>query len=900
MTTYTPAIDVSHDQTQLPNQSFSPWLRGQTTLFISQISAVLGFVLFLASLVYYVSHASDKSEWLKPLTVKLIVDYVHVVFMAVFILVLIQVLDDNERGSYRVKLVYERVFNKKHEDDRGDFERRLKASKEQLKKFKRLFLLFWIGMLFLYVFFACQHSYELATSEPEGKSVQSGDISFSTTNKSHDGREEHFRVDVSFSTTDKAKTLTSESNPPKPKPLVGFWEVGKQLAFPFIVFSFNNLTLLFIFWCFLVLHLPADEMEKDYRKFRNGSALIVLGLTLLFFLLAYIKGSGYTPDEWKDFIAVFDALSGVLNAIVLALLISRLDSKLIGLPSWLISILYSYAAVQPLFMVFELSQSKVLEKIATSVLIFVFVSKIYFFLIIIYALQTGKMLNYLVCFPILRDRAKECQQADKYDPENPGMNPAAVSDWLRSDRPLWISMWIGLAAICYFFISLVGSIIPDITSGDGSMRDVIFNLVSLILRPPNVVIVVIDCAQLVAVLVMIRVLSLVLKENGYGLPRARATAQRIFSTAQHIFNENLRYRYSKRKGKRQLKKFKRYFLYFWCATFILYVVLLLDHKGIIIHSNENGSIAFMVEILLYPFLEFSFATLNLLFIFWCFVVLRSPAFNKRTDKRQKLLVNYSGFVVALLIAGFPLLLFRIGSPKLLEESDMRSYATVFDGVTGTLSAVVLALLIARMDSKFFGLSPWLIGMLFAYAAIQPLFVAFALNVAVLKMVQTSVLTTALGLKICFFLIVAHSLQSGKVLNYLVCFPFLKERVDSIFENQFEIRLARAENNSFTFSILKKNELHYSTAIRLQSKEACDKFVRYLREQMKERKAYLPPPKGTKADFPPREEAGTHWVELRSDNGKVICESSPLKSEEEAHDLIAESMDKIPYCKYNRT
>jgi hypothetical protein len=256
-------------------------------------------------------------------------------------------------------------------------------------------------------------------------------------------------------------------------------------------------------------------------------------------------------------------------------------------------------------------------------------------------------------------------------------------------------------------------------------------------------------------------------------------------------------------------------------------------------------------------------------------------------------------VIALLIAVFPLLLFILGAPKLLD-SNMRGYATVFHGVTGTLSAVVLALLIARMDSKLFHLPLWSIGMLFAYASIQPLFVAFALNANVLNMVQTSVLTAAFGLKICFFLIIGRSLQNGSALNYLVCFPFLRERVDSIFENQYEIRLAKDENK-FTFSIFKKNELYYSTGIRFETRKEGDEFVHYLRKQMQQRDAYLPPPKGKDTDLPSLEESGTYWVELRSDAParKLLCESIPLKSEEEAQDLIAESMDRIPYCKYNR-
>src|SRR5947207_13236381 len=105
MISHAHAIDLSQAQPPLPNLHFSSWLRGQTTLFISQIVAVLGIVLFIAEEVYYVSHGLEHGKLLDPMTAKLIVDYAHIVFIAVFILVLIKVLDDNERGSYRVELV---------------------------------------------------------------------------------------------------------------------------------------------------------------------------------------------------------------------------------------------------------------------------------------------------------------------------------------------------------------------------------------------------------------------------------------------------------------------------------------------------------------------------------------------------------------------------------------------------------------------------------------------------------------------------------------------------------------------------------------------------------------------------------------------------------------------------
>ena len=241
----------------------------------------------------------------------------------------------------------------------------------------------------------------------------------------------------------------------------------------------------------------------------------------------------------------------------------------------------------------------------------------------------------------------------------------------------------------------------------------------------------------------------------------------------------------------------------------------------------------------------------------------------------------------------------VGGP-FLTDNHMQEYATVFEGITGTLSAIGLALLIARLDSKLVRLQPWCIGILFAYASIQPLFVAFALNMNVLKMVQTSVLTAAFGLKICFFLIMVHTVQSGKVLNYLVCFPFLEERVDSVFENQFEIRLSKVEGHSFTVSIFRKNELCYSIEKRLTSRKRCDRFVRYLRRRMENRNAYSPSLNNLHVNSQSHHQLGTYWVELRSSKGRLLCESIPFRSEEEAHDLITESINKVPYCKYSRT
>jgi hypothetical protein len=968
MTTHSAPVDLSQDQPPLPNQHFSSWLRGQTTLFVGQIVAILTFVLFVAEEIYYISHAGEKGELLEPLTIKLIIDIAHIVFLVVFVLVVIKFLDDNDRGSHRVGLVFHRVFKEKIDKDR------LEKSQEQLKRFKFRFLWFWIGMLALYVCFACQHGNRRATCESSAKPVSHANVVFSTVTTNSEGKHETFKTETDYERSEPGARCNEASSL---EPLTGS-EVRKHLMFPFVVFVLNNFTLFILFLCFLVVYIPEAEMKR-YRWHWVGALAVVVVLTAAFPVLAKLfANDGFTRAEWDAYSAIFDSLSGVANAIVLALLIARLDSKLVGLPSWLISILYSYAAAQPLFVVFELNQTEVFEKITTAVLIFVFVAKIYFFLIVTYAMQTGKLLNYLCCFPILHERVEQVSEDD------PKSDAKSTGGLLSHNFLLTVSGVIGLLAIVLFVGLLIWCVLdqpgpmlfgaddfkdlprlasklrdeinplsrhlrdqfspetqrqlelynynsqpsPLLTNGlveglnraikDPTLYDerafaqlsLTKEINTLIEQKPHGNALVahnrllleaaytneiastnkeknltwsrfLDGVQLLVILCIIVVLCRVLKKNDYGDKRTRAIME-------EVFKDHFKIKDTPEDGKEQLRKFKRYFLYFWCAMFVLYVIFLLKHSQVYFWLSDVDPTQSKIRILLYPFLEFSFSSLNSLFIFWCFVLLRSPAFDERVAIRQRLLINYSTFVTALLVAAFPLLLFVVGGLA-LSGSSLRDYATIFDGVAGTLSAIVWALLIARMNSKLFTLSAWPIAILFTYAAIQPLFVVFPLNDVVLENVQTVVLITALMLKVCFFLIIVHTLQSGKALNYVVCFPFLKERVESILENQFEIRLARAEGK-FTFSILKKNQLRYSTTVRCETRQECDDLVHYLRIRM-----------GISFAYTKGEEAGTYWVKVRSAGPRLLlCESIPLRSEKEAHDLIEESVEKIPYCKYNRT
>jgi hypothetical protein len=289
----------------------------------------------------------------------------------------------------------------------------------------------------------------------------------------------------------------------------------------------------------------------------------------------------------------------------------------------------------------------------------------------------------------------------------------------------------------------------------------------------------------------------------------------------------------------------------------------------------------------YPVSVFALNNVSLWFAFLCFTVLYLPSPDKKTQNKQRRLVYFSGLLILLLTLSLPLLL-SMGSNVSITATSLTSYFTVFDAMSGILNAIVLALLIARLDSKLIGLPSWLIGLLYCYSAVQPLFAVFEQPAAVFQSIQSFVLISVFVFKVYFFLIIMFTLQTGRMLNYLFCFPFLNRRVDSIFENQFEIKTEREHGHGYRFSIMKDNSLVYSSDHTSDTQDECDTQVEEVREAMKERQSYR-----SKA------QSGTHWVEIRT-NHSVRCHSIGLRSEMEVEDLIVESIEKIPYCKYSRT
>jgi len=1004
--------------------------------------ALLGAVYLIVALVYYVSGLHVPVGIITPKTVGTVIIYSHLLFLTVFIIWLIRVLDDNDHGRYRASRVYERLVEKMPDGDslsEQDHNRFADACSEQVGTFKLWFLGFWCAMLLLYVFFAAKSKYDEFYPSPGQDSAVAQRLNHRLQEsiageftpkeaealteagflKPGDARHVLFSpflsltsgefyppngpdsavvpdlkrrlqevIPAKFSQEEKAE-LSEAGRPLKPE------ELWQPLIFPFFTFMANNVSLFFIFGCFVALYLPAGhetgkqrsgnltitaedlivEARAHHQRQKNlclGFGGLLLLFTLAFPAILYFKNLTLTTNNWNEYVAVFDALSGTLNAVVVALMIARLDSKLIGLPPWLISILYFYSGIQPLFVVFDQSVD-VFGTVRTAVLIVVFIFKVYFFLIILYSLQNGRLLNYFYCSSLLNKQVVSMRISGKLISAEvfivdrwrkllesfclrileaikvcgrllldgqPRLRPLRIKasmllvslksyiHWAlthtpgfngllkvitrpifrrRTERLLILCALLGWLGIIYFVASLL------YYAGRLGSDDI-----GLIFSPQARYVMIF--LNLVALLVIIFVLIKV--------PRNYGSADSDAVTLRTVFPRDLELA---KKTKNPVKRFQRYFLMFWLVMFAFYVALAFQQyieyvndiklpPPVIISTLEDALVvsktslrdsqtiltsaldakrrepalprSMVASSLLYPWFSFLLNNLMVLFVFLCFTVLYVSVGDRQVDAKHALLRNYSILVCVLLTMLFPLPLFFIEKSTLTQTS-LTTVITVFAAIGGTLNAVALALLIARLDSRLIRLPTSVISVLYSYSALQPLFVVFAPEGNVFRAIETSALATALIFKVCLVVIIVYAWQSARFEDYLVYFPFLNSRVNSIFDNQFEIKTYGTHRGKFKYSIFKGNVEKYKTDETFDTRVECDTAVGDVRSLMKEKANYGDPQKVH----------GTYWVQVeklnKANEREVICESTSLRSEAEAKELIEESIEMVPYCKYDR-
>ena len=997
MSAHTPSSQpVENQQSSLSlSQSFLPWVRHQSWSLTVQISAAVGLLFYLAEIAYYGPYLGKNSEpFFAYKTFPVVIDALHIVIISVFIVMTIWLRDDNKKGSESIKFIYHRIFpnnttsasngakpeeiiqektsgetivktqaqraldeaaekEKEKEKEKDEDERRLKVSYKRLKRFKRNFLWFWIGMLSLYIVLGCSH----ALSMSEKKTTVDGAPAEEKTKKDTinvivniwDEKFEHTKK------LEDEQALKDDS-----QPLNSWTMIAKKIVFPALSFLVNTLTMIPIFSCFLIMYfvsfkdkdggpennkssasVEGEKQASDEHKINVArkyfiwgvAAFCVVYILLLCYLgpsFLYHKTDPEVSDPGQNFNAIFFALSGIINALVLALLITRLDSKLLGLRSWLICILYFYAAIQPLFAVFEFD-SDVMPRITTAVILFAFILKVYFFLILMYAVQTGKMLNYFYGFPLLG-------KLSAYSGKLSG-RVRLTSIIGLSAVIILVAMW--LFPLCVSLLRFWGFTVQPMSEFAGRTWS---GLVSI----ANIIVIAIMAIRLYMDGMDYRSIAKGLpKEPDSKIPETFTGlgANTVVTEAKNVFGiEGVSVRIL-RNSIEQICRFNRTFIFFWLLTVLLHLILAITNLPAVLRRYwlvEDQAIVFLIL----ASLNFGFAVSNILVLFRCFLLLESPPTAKDYDKepaettepspkttlwsrfvngfRRLLLLDtlpvdggdekhapsklkqslgYSN-LAAVLFVGLVIFVFIVINAHNWELKDQKGFITLLAGITGTVSGLAIALVVARMCSRWFGLDGLTTCLLLLYAAIQPLSVF--IQFAKLESMSIGVLIAALAFKIPFFLAIRASMRKGAMLNYFICLPLLRDQVNMIIENRFEITVTPVEYGKYTFSILKNGKRQFTCLTDFPTKAKCDRFIKNFTEELKklrDRPGELSFTGETaKTEFRTGDELGAfwlEWVEKKNSKKVVLLESVTLRSEEKVEELRQEAIDMIPYCRYNR-
>jgi hypothetical protein len=121
--------------------------------------------------------------------------------------------------------------------------------------------------------------------------------------------------------------------------------VGKESLTVHLAVDFLNLgTSALLFICYLVMVL------RSVPPARLGWYRVVFRVLIL--VVAFIIAEGFTAEYFPDAPgtfgkqAYFDAIQGLLSGVAIALLVGRLESRLINSSRWVVAALYAYAVLQ--------------------------------------------------------------------------------------------------------------------------------------------------------------------------------------------------------------------------------------------------------------------------------------------------------------------------------------------------------------------------------------------------------------------------------------------------------------------------------------------------------------------------------------------------------------------------
>ncbi len=170
-----------------------------------------------------------------------------------------------------------------------------------------------------------------------------------------------------------------------------------------VISTINNFNTLLLLICFYILNESiTDEFKEtqgsilNLKDKQNVLGRFIWGAVIVFlgFITEIILCDWY-PTNVKDIHKGFKIVSGVLGALALARFVAQFLNKFVKSPSWLITTLFLYTSIQPLFVFFGENTYK--EIIIQAIVInLALLLKCLLILYMFWLFHSGRLLFYLV------------------------------------------------------------------------------------------------------------------------------------------------------------------------------------------------------------------------------------------------------------------------------------------------------------------------------------------------------------------------------------------------------------------------------------------------------------------------------------------------------------------------
>ena len=758
---------ASHDTSEPakplhPNPSFTRWVRHTPYILITQLIAG---VAFIASAIYYAFSAWDKGfEKLGIAQVIEINQWLHIPLLLGAAIYLAYYLDANQEGAARTRLLWDLLFGRTpHSSDerwKETWRRMGLRAEDAVRSFKIYFLFFIVSMLVYYAWSLAYHG-----QVPE----------------------------------------------PAPKPM--FSRMLMLVIDDYVGYVINTLGGSALLLCFLQLKAPQRLLWPIWN---SGMGIAVAVVTVLACLLPLglvlpLVENGQPHNiagTLKDYMVLLSWVSGVYNAATLMVLISRLDSKLIGLQSWLVGVLYAYAAVQSLFAAFP--PEKMIEIKALTLYLVLFL-KVYFFFIVHYALMQGRIYCYMVSAPRFRARWDRHRKEERKTVRAhyvavviKGILHGGALEKVIAMRKYVIHWFLRHISSLFVgaFVFVTGWGIAGYMMDPGKVEWIgtwtkTINSWHLFILPAALLLFIItwDARTPKNHLYYVNVAKERWRKLHGSFPEWKDTSGSVPDWYATYTN----------KLPEATERINTWFCMFMYMLFVFYAVQYM-YPGV--KPNEEGYVDLNTAINGQVGVFLNNATG--LFLFLCFLQLARP---RSCDRYGKLRMRHARLVWICFAAftALQLLTVLLWITNVGEHAGEVHHTSIllWETCSGLLVAICFALFTARFDGTLMWQNLAEIRWLMIYAAIQPLLVTFGSGDQVFELLHLLTIIQALILKAWLMVVVWRAIHRGGITSYLLMFPDLDDLTNRIFRNYFLVRMARHSTGN-TVEVYHDGQLVFSS------------------------------------------------------------------------------------------